>query len=104
MAVSHTLNCTKKLNPYKPPTDEELAKEKKKQKREQIFAAIGDGISALSNLFFTTQYAPNMYTGKNTMSERTKVRYDKLMKEREGKEKEYYEGLMRARIADEEKG
>ena len=82
----------KKLNPYKPPTDEELAKEKKKQKREQIFAAIGDGISALSNLFFTTQYAPNMYTGKNTMSERTKVRYDKLMKEREGKEKEYYEG------------
>ena len=103
MAVSHTLNCTKKLNPYKPPTDEELAKEKKKQKREQIFAAIGDGISALSNLFFTTQYAPNMYTGKNTMSERTKVRYDKLMKEREGKEKEYYEGLMRARIADEER-
>ena len=90
----------KKLNPYKPPTDEELAKEKKKQKREQIFAAIGDGISALSNLFFTTQYAPNMYTGKNTMSERTKVRYDKLMKEREGKD---YEGLMRARIADEER-
>lgn len=37
------------------------------------------------------------------MSERTKVRYDKLMKEREGKEKEYYEGLMRARIADEER-
>lgn len=93
----------KKLNPYTPPTAEELEKEKKKQKRDQIFAAIGDGISALSNLFFTTQYAPNMYTGKNTMSECTKVRYDKLMKEREGKEKEYYEGLMRARIADEER-
>lgn len=93
----------KKLNPYTPPTAEELEKEKKKQKRDQIFAAIGDGISALSNLFFTTQYAPNMYTGKNTMSERTKVRYDKLMKEREGKEKEYYEGLMKARIADEER-
>lgn len=92
----------KKLNPYTPPTVEELEKEKKKQKRDQIFAAIGDGISALSNLFFTTQYAPNMYTGKNTMSERTKVRYDKLMKEREGKEKEYYEGLMKAKIADEE--
>ena len=45
----------KKLNPYKQPTDEELAKERKKQKRDQIFAAIGDGISALSNLFFTTQ-------------------------------------------------
>ena len=93
----------KKLNPYTPPTDEELAKEKKKQKRDQIFAAIGDGISALSNLFFTTQYAPNMYDGKNSMSERTRVRYDRLMKEREGKEKEYYAGLMKAKIADEEK-
>ena len=39
------------LNPYKPPTQEELEKERKKQRREQIFAAIGDGISALSNLF-----------------------------------------------------
>lgn len=93
----------KKLNPYTPPTDEELAKEKKKQKRDQIFAAIGDGISALSNLFFTTRYAPNMYDGKNSMSERTRVRYDRLMKEREGKEKEYYAGLMKAKIADEEK-
>lgn len=92
----------KQLNPYKPPTEEELAKERKKQKREQIFAAIGDGISALSNLFFTTQYAPNMYTGKDTMSERTRVRYDRLVKEREGKEKEYYEGLMRAKQADAE--
>lgn len=91
------------LNPYTPPTDEELAKEKKKQKRDQIFAAIGDGISALSNLFFTTKYAPNMYDGKNSMSERTRVRYDRLMKEREGKEKEYYAGLMKAKIADEEK-
>lgn len=93
----------KKLNPYTPPTDEELAKEKKKQKRDQIFAAIGDGISALSNLYFTTQGAPNMYDGKNSMSERTRVRYDRLMKEREGKEKEYYAGLMKAKMADEEK-
>ena len=36
-----------KTQSYKPPTDEELAKEKKKQKREQIFPAIGDGISTL---------------------------------------------------------
>lgn len=57
----------KKLNPYTPPTDEELAKEKKKQKRDQIFAAIGDGISALSNLYFTTQGAPNMYSGKTQL-------------------------------------
>lgn len=92
----------RQLNPYTPPTAEELEKEKQKQKRNQIFAAIGDGISALSNLFFTTQYAPNMYTGKNTMSERTKIRYDKLMKDREEKRKEYYGGLLKAKMADAE--
>lgn len=93
----------KKLNPYTPPTEEELAKEKKKQKRDQIFAAIGDGIMAMSNLFFTTQGAPNMYTGRNTMSERTQVRYDKLMKERNGNNEAYYNGMMRAMQADERK-
>lgn len=92
----------RQLNPYKPPTQEELEKERKKQKRDQIFAAIGDGISALSNLFFTTKGAPNMYTGKDTMSEKTKIRYDKLMSDRESKNAAYFSGLMKARQADAE--
>lgn len=92
-----------KLNPYKPPTEEELAKEKKRQKRDQIFAAIGDGISALSNLFFTTQYAPNMYTGKDTMSEQTQIRYDRLKKERDANNIAYYNGLIKAMKADDDK-
>lgn len=93
----------KELNPYRPPTKEELAKERKKQRRNEIFAAIGDGIAALSNLYFTTQYAPNMYTGKNTMSERTRVRYDRLRKDREANSDAYANGLMKAMQADERK-
>lgn len=89
------------LNPYKPPTQEELEKERKKQRREQIFAAIGDGISALSNLYFTTQYAPNMYSGRNTASQRVKDRWDKLAADRNAKMTAYINGLMRARQADD---
>lgn len=92
----------KKLNPYQPPTEQELEKERKKQRREQIFAVIGDGISALSNLFFTTQYAPNMYSGRNTASQRTRERWDKLAAERNANMTAYINGLMRARQADEE--
>lgn len=92
----------RQLNPYTPPTAEELEKEKKKQRRNEIFAAIGDGVMALSNLFFTTQGAPNMYTGKNTMSERIKIRYDKLMKDRDEKNTAYFNGLIRAKQADAE--
>lgn len=92
----------KKLNPYQPPTEQELEKERKKQRREQIFAAIGDGISALSNLFFTTQYAPNMYSGRNTASQRTRERWDKLAAERNANMTAYINGLMRTRQADDE--
>lgn len=92
----------RRLNPYTPPTAEELEKERKKQRRNEIFAAIGDGVMALSNLFFTTQGAPNMYTGKNTMSERTKIRYDKLMKDRDEKNTAYFNGLVKAKQADSE--
>lgn len=93
----------KALNPYKQPTPEEVEKEKKKQKRDQLFAAIGDGIQALSNLYFTTQYAPSMYDGKNTASERLRVRYDKLQKERQNNAYAYINGLIGAKKADEAK-
>ena len=91
-----------KLNPYQPPTEQELEKERKKQRREQIFAAIGDGISALSNLYFATQYAPNMYSGRNTASQRTRERWDKLAAERNANMTAYINGLMRTRQADDE--
>lgn len=90
-----------RLNPYHPPTEEDLEKERKKQKRESIFAAIGDGISALSNLFFTTQYAPNAYDPSKGMTAVTRARWDKLKKEREANHREYMEGFMRAMQMDD---
>ena len=101
-AVDSYEKLYKELNPYTPPTKEELEKEKKKQRRDEIFAAIGDGVMALSNLFFATKGAPNMYDGKNTMSERTRVRYDKLLKDREEKNTAYFTGMMNAKQADAE--
>lgn len=89
------------LNPYTPPSEEDIEKEKKKQNREQIFAAIGDGIAALSNLFFTTKGAPSMYDGSNTFSGANKVRYDRLRKEREDKNMAYFNGYMKAKQFDD---
>ncbi len=91
-------------NPYeKPKTPEEIEKEKKKHKRAQIFAAISDGISAISNLYFATQYAPNMFDGKNTLTGANQVRYDKLVKDRKENDTAYFNGMMRAMQADERK-
>jgi len=90
-----------KLNPYQPPTQEEIEKEKKKRKREQIFNAISDGIQALSNLYFTTQYAPNSYNPKNSLSAKAQERWDKLDKERQANNDAYYKGWIQAAAADD---
>lgn len=91
-----------KMSPYKPPTEEELEKERKKEKREKIFAAIGDGIAALSNLFFTTHGAPNAYDPKNSLSAKAKERWDKLKKERDENGRYYTAAYMQAMKNDEE--
>lgn len=90
------------MSPYKPPTPEELEKERKKQKREAIFAAIGEGISAMSNLYFTTQYAPNAFDPSKGMAATTKARFDQLKKDREDNQRQYMEGFMRAMRWDAE--
>lgn len=90
------------MSPYKPPTPEELEKERKKQKREAIFAAIGEGISAMSNLYFTTQYAPNAFDPSKGMAATTKKRFDQLKKDREDNQRQYMEGFMRAMRWDAE--
>ncbi|MDY5632586.1 MAG: hypothetical protein SPF56_08875 [Bacteroidaceae bacterium] len=92
----------RKLNPYSPKTPEQIAGEEKRHRRKQIFNAIGDGISALSNLFFTSRGAPDAHDRRNSLTARSQVRYDRLVKEREGRERAYYEGLARARMADVE--
>lgn len=92
----------KQLNPYQPPTQEELEKERKKEKRERMFAAIGDGISALSNLYFTTQYAPNMYNPENSQSKRVESKWEKLRQDRDAQMNAYIKNLMAAQQADDE--
>lgn len=92
-----------KLNPYQPPTQEELANERKKEKREKVFSAISDGISALSNLYFTTKYAPNMYRHENSQSAKTENKWEKLRANRDAQQNAYIKNLMAARQADDER-
>lgn len=90
------------MSPYKPPTAEELENARKKEKRDKVFAAIGDGIAALSNLYFTTKGAPNAFDPKNSLSAKTKERWEKLKKEREENARYYTQAYMQAMRNDEE--
>ena len=92
-----------RMSPYKPPTAEELEKERKKEKRDKVFAAIGDGIAALSNLYFTTKGAPNAFDPRNSLSAKARERWDKLNKEREENARYYMQEAMKAQALDDDR-
>lgn len=74
----------------RPETPEQRKKRERREKSKRIIAAVSDGISALSNLFFTTQYAPNMYNHeKGSMTTAVGKRLDQLKAERENKRDQY---------------
>lgn len=67
-----------------PPmeTKEEREKREKRERRNALFAAIGDGVSALSNLYFTTKGALNV-DQSNTMAKAHREKVEKDRAERE---------------------
>lgn len=68
----------------RPETEEERRKRERREKSKKIIAAVSDGISALSNLYFTSQYAPNMYNHeKGSMMKPVNDRIERMKAERE---------------------
>lgn len=74
---------------YKPKSAAEIADEDSLARQRKMWAGISDGLSALSNIYFTTKGAPNSYDPKATMSEREQQRYDKMLAERRANNEQY---------------
>ena len=89
-----------KLNPK--PSDAELEAERKRQRRNAVIAAIGDGISALANLHYTGKGALNSYDPRQGLSAKLQERYDKLNAERRAHDKEWRAGYVRAQALDQQ--
>lgn len=73
----------KRMAEYKPLSEEELKKLRRRQKAEGIISGISDAVQSVANLVFTHHYAPNMYNPKESMSAKTKERFDKEKAQRE---------------------
>ena len=76
-------------------TEEQRKKREKREKSKRVIAAVGDGIRALSNLYFTSQYAPNMYNPNDSQLAKTDARQEKLKAEREANRDKYLQYSMR---------
>lgn len=74
----------------RPETPEERRKRERQEKSKRIIAAVSDGLSALGNLYFTTRYAPSMYSyEKGSATTAVGRRLDQQKAEREKKRDQY---------------
>jgi len=97
----------KRMAEYKPLSEEELKKLRRRQKIEGIISGISDAAQAVSNLWFTSQYAPNMYNPKEGMSAKAKERFDKEKAQREADADKYLQYALtigKMKDADKQRG
>ena len=83
------------------PTPEELEAERKRERRKAIFNAIGDGVSSLANLYFTTKGAPNSYNPADNMTRKQLDRYEKMLDDRKKDQEQYFNQYLRLSQLDE---
>lgn len=97
----------KRMAEFKPLTEEELKKLRRRQKIEGIISGISDAAQSVANLFYTTQYAPNMYNAKEGLSAKARERFDKEKAEREADADKYLNYALtigKMKDADKERG
>lgn len=70
-------------------SEEDRKKRERKEKAKKLISAVGDGISAMSNIYFTSQYAPDMYTGRKSMADAASAQIEKARAEREKNADQY---------------
>lgn len=81
----------KRAAEYTPETEEQRKKRERRERSKKIIGAVSDGLSALGNLFFTSQYAPNMYNHeKGSQLKSTIAGIERAKAEREKNNEAYY--------------
>lgn len=78
------------LEMNKPETKEQRQKRERREARGRLFAALGDGISAISNLFTARAGAPSVYDHNRGMTAAYDARMERLRQERKAREREYW--------------
>ena len=83
------LDSYDKMLEYMQATQVADADADKRARKREMMAAIGDGISALSSLYQTTQGAPVTYNPQADMSKAMRDRYDRMTAQRKADSDKY---------------
>lgn len=69
--------------------DTEREGEERRQNNRRIMTAIGDGLSGLANIYFTSQGSPDLLKGAPSLTGKVQERYDKMRKDAETRRANY---------------
>lgn len=84
-------------------SEEDKKKQMRRERRKAIVSALGDGLSALSNLYFTTKGAPDQGI-KPGMTDAAKKRMDDLRTQWQKEKDKYQELMLKGLEMDREQG
>ena len=84
-------------------SDEDKRKQMRRERRKAIVSALGDGLSALSNLYFTTKGAPDQGL-KPGMTDAAKKRMDDLRAKWQAEKDKYQDLMLKGLEMDREQG
>lgn len=90
------------LNPEHRETAEQRANREKKERTKARIAALGDGLRALSNIYFATQGAKVVHNSESDMTKAVNKRKAYMDEQREKNRASWLAGYQRALALDEE--
>lgn len=92
----------KMLNPEREETAEQKANREKKERTKARIAALGDGLRALSNIYFSTRGAKVVHNPESDMTKVVNKRKEYMDAQREKNQAAWLTGYQRALALDEE--
>lgn len=92
----------KMLNPEREETAEQKANREKKERTKARIAALGDGLRALSNIYFSTKGAKVVHNPESDISKVVNKRKEYMDAQRERNRAAWLTGYQRAMALDEE--
>ena len=92
----------KMLNPEREETAEQKANREKKERTKARIAALGDGLRALSNIYFATKGAKVVHNPESDMTNAVNKRKDYMDAQREKNRAVWLTGYQKAMALDEE--
>ena len=92
----------KMLNPEQEETAEQKERREKKERTKARIAAIGDGLRALSNIYFATKGAKVVHNPESDMTKVVNKRKEYMDDQRERNQAAWLAGYQRAMALDEE--